>query len=73
VTRATAFTITLPPVQLEVHEVWPDDDAPRNPTAEDVVDKMRETGTPARVLSDWGLVSELEVYGLHDSSKAVLS
>lgn len=49
-------------VEMTVDEVWPDGDAPENPTAKDVAIKMRRTGTVASLLSEWNLDSYLDVY-----------
>ncbi len=56
------FSIHLegPSFELEISEVWPDGDAPDNPTAEDVAKTMREYGY--NLIRDWGLDDGLEVY-----------
>lgn len=40
---------------LITDEVWPDGDAPENPTAADVVAVMLAYGTQRSVLGDWNL------------------
>jgi len=47
--------------EFAVEEVWPDGDAPDNPTPEDVRNVMQDAGTKNRVLDDWGLLSDLNV------------
>jgi hypothetical protein len=42
-------------VHLEVDEIWPDGDAPENPTAEDVEVVIQQAGGLRRVLRDWDL------------------
>lgn len=53
------FEISIPPCVLSVEEIWPDGDAPENPTAQDVVDRMK--GGSIKVLRDWNLVASIEV------------
>lgn len=57
------FTITFPDCYLTVAEVWPDGDAPENPTGEDVANVMRKHGGFHGVVSDWSLLDSLEVDG----------
>lgn len=50
-------------VFLTVDEVWPDGDAPANPTASDALNALR-AGTRRithHALSDWGLLDGFEV------------
>lgn len=42
-------------VTLSVDEIWPDGDAPENPTADDVRCVIAEEGGFGRVLGDWSL------------------
>lgn len=48
---------------LNVGQVWPDGDAPENPTAEDVLEQMRAYGDVRAIIGDWNLVPELTVDG----------
>ena len=41
--------------ELSVEDVWPDGDAPENPTADDVAQVMRDGGSCRTVLRDWNL------------------
>ena len=56
------FSVHLegPTFELEIDEIWPDGDAPDNPTTEDVVIAMRDYGS--RLIRDWALDDGLEVY-----------
>lgn len=49
-------------VRMSIEEVWPDGDAPENPTAKDVAIKMRREGTVATLLSAWNLDDYLDIY-----------
>lgn len=42
-------------VTFSVDDVWPDGDAPDNPTADDVAEVMRSTGEKWLVMREWGL------------------
>lgn len=59
--REKTFSVWLegPTFELEIDEVWPDGDAPTNPTTEDVINKMREYGYG--LIRDWDLDNGLEV------------
>jgi hypothetical protein len=61
-----SFTIELPfDATLTEAEIWPDGDAPENPTVEDVKAVLKDCGPPMRVINDWGLMPmswEFEVY-----------
>jgi len=48
---------------IKVREVWPDGDAPENPTAEDVMKRMKESckGVKADLLMDWNLAGDLDI------------
>ena len=47
---------------MTVDEVWPDGDAPDEPTAADVVAVMRTCGPPIRMVDEWSLADYLEVW-----------
>lgn len=55
------FDIVSDTIALSIDEIWPDGDAPENPTAEDVAAVMRVGGTSTRVLHDWSLDSYINV------------
>lgn len=40
---------------FDVDEIWPDGDAPDNPTEDDVWEVIRECGGVAKILADWDL------------------
>lgn len=74
-TRPVSFTLSASSEYvLGMDEIWPDGDAPDNPTAADVVEQMQKHGNSIHgVIGDWNLVpTEVEVFGNHDASKAVL-
>jgi hypothetical protein len=50
------------PAALTVDEVWPDGDAPENPTPADVVAAMRRSAGSAHATVDqWNLLDSIEV------------
>lgn len=55
------FHIDLGSTSLDVEGVWPDGDAPENPTAEDVAAVMREYGGLHSVITGWNLITALTV------------
>lgn len=65
-----SFTLRVAPSSftLALDEIWPDGDAPEDPTVEDVVAQMEKTrATP----QDWNLLPDrIEVQGI-DGSYAV--
>ncbi len=68
---ARQFTLGLGEVVLSVEDIWPDGDAPPDPTVEDVVVQMRSTGCAAVTLVRyWSLLDEIEV-SASDGSRAV--
>ncbi len=48
---------------LTVEEIWPDGDAPENPTANDVAEKIESLGYygPEAFLREWGMSHDLHV------------
>lgn len=54
--------------ELTIKELWPDDDAPENPTAEDVRALMESSGRRDRVLRDWMLLDDLDVTVLDNAT-----
>jgi hypothetical protein len=57
------FVISFPEVELGVDEIWPNGDAPENPTPDDVIAVMRETerAHPMTVTHEWRLIDTLYV------------
>ena len=52
----TAFEIVVDATYyLTVDELWPDGDAPENPTAHDVAELMRSSGSQRSVMADWNI------------------
>jgi len=56
------FNIYLegPSLEFAIDDIWPDGDAPENPTEEDVADAMRNYGF--NLIRDWNLDDGLEVW-----------
>lgn len=53
---AVRFTLTYSiMVDFSVDELWPDGDAPENPTADDVEGLIDSCGGWPRIISDWNL------------------
>lgn len=49
---------------LSVDEIWPDGDAPENPTRDDVIAVMQKSGSAYRLAQDWNLdLQGIEVDG----------
>lgn len=49
---------------LLIEEIWPDGDAPENPTRDDVIAVMQKSRSVSRLCSDWNLKIEgVEVDG----------
>ena len=46
-------------IWLRVEDIWPDGDAPENPTVADVLAVIAKCGGTERVLRDWDLDHEL--------------
>jgi hypothetical protein len=44
-----------------IEEIWPDGDAPENPTVDDVVKVIQACGGPDRVAQDWNLLDGLSL------------
>ena len=44
-----------------IGELWPDGDAPENPTTQDVLDLIKKDGGPNRIISDWNFDVECNV------------
>lgn len=46
--------------QLDKDELWPDVDAPENPTVKDVVKLIRQCGGAKRIIEEWNLDGSIE-------------
>ena len=46
-------------IWLDVSAIWPDGDAPENPTVADVLAVIAESGGAERVIRDWDLDHEI--------------
>lgn len=47
--------------RISVDEVWPDGDAPPDPTAQDVIEVINNHGGPVQIITDWDLDADLNV------------
>ena len=57
------FSITIEgEYDFTVEELWPDGDAPENPTAADVRQLIKDSGGVRAVIRDWGLDMDLHVH-----------
>lgn len=66
----TKFVISFPEVTLTLDEIWPDNNAPDNPTPEDVIEEMRGSdgsGHPMTVTPGWRLIDTLYVRHHNDT------
>lgn len=48
---------------LTVGEIWPDGDAPENPTVEDVIAQVKKEGSARKIASNWGFDIHVHVNG----------
>lgn len=48
-------------VSLEVKDIWPDGNAPENPTVDDVLAVIKKDGGARRILDDWSLLEDLSL------------
>lgn len=48
-------------VSLGVEDIWPDGNAPENPTLEHVLEVIKKDGGARRVLEDWNLIDDLSL------------
>jgi len=46
---------------FELDDLWPDGDAPENPSLDDVVKLIQKDGGPDRVAEDWNLLEGLAI------------
>lgn len=49
--------------ELGISEIWPDGDAPADPTADDVMEVIRKEGGVSGILQNWNMPPQLEVDG----------
>lgn len=68
---AKKFTISIQGEHtLDLSEIWPDGDAPENPTSEDVVQAIEDScSNVADLISDWNLDCEVDVYPSEESEE----
>ena len=48
-------------INLTVEQIWPDGDAPENPTVDDVLAVIKHNGGKDRILRDWSLMDDLDL------------
>lgn len=61
-TRYFKFECKLVDCVLDTYHIWPDGDAPKKPTAEDVMREVEKYyGDVDSVLNDWGLLENAEI------------
>ena len=55
--------IGTPTIELDLSQIWPDGGAPENPTAQDVIDVMKDSTSDSirRLMTDWGFDTDLIV------------
>ena len=51
-------------VYLSIEDIWPDGDAPKNPTREEVAKRLRESGSLRQIILEWNLPVSIDVDGL---------
>lgn len=61
--KKTFFIEVGDEAHLTVDEIWPDGDAPENPTREDVIEKIRATESRFSFASNWGFEDWASVDG----------
>lgn len=54
---------------LDIDQLWPDGDAPENPTADDVLLLIEDCGGAEMIIRDWNFEPEVDVYELPQSPK----
>ncbi len=68
-----SFIISFPSIELTVSEIWPEGDAPENPTRDDVLAVMQEPGaTPISIAWSWELIDTLYVEAEEDDPSALI-
>lgn len=58
-------------VSLDVEDIWPDGDAPADPTVSDVIEVIRACGGTKHVLDDWSLIDDLTLTVSDDKNSEV--
>lgn len=48
---------------LSIHQIWPDGDAPEDPTTEDVIERVAKYGNSARFSREWCMEPSVYVNG----------
>lgn len=61
--RGQLFRLDLGDITLAVEDVWPDGNAPANPTAQDVADVIDSCGGASCVVREWNLLDGISIVG----------
>lgn len=62
-TNKARFHITIEVnVDLDYEELWPDGDGPLDPTEDDVRRLISKEGGPSRIIDEWNLQDDLDLY-----------
>lgn len=57
------FEITIECGEFDVDQIWPDGDAPNDPTVEDVIAVIKQSPTLRQmVMFDWSLLNDSALY-----------
>lgn len=68
--KVVGFTLSLDiTVDLDLDDLWPDGNAPENPTTDDVRELIRRDGGAHRVLNDWNLVDRFDEFFIYPLRK----
>lgn len=55
------FTVSISfDYDFSIDELWPNGDAPENPTVQDVVDLINKCGGVSKIICDWDIDRNLE-------------
>ena len=58
-------------VTMSATEIWPDGNMPENPTAKDVALAICRLGSVSRLLEEWNLADDLDIYVDQESVRLV--
>jgi hypothetical protein len=58
-------------LDLSADDIWPDGDAPDEPTVDDVLAVIKQCGGARRILSDWDLDRDIDITVSDDKDSKV--